>query len=164
MLFYLYGLPGVGKNFVGNIFEKEFNFKFIDADNYLTENMKEKLRERKHFTPEEVIEYHKIIAFNIFEIKSNYSNLVIAQASLFKKNRNLIKVLNPEIKFIHVKSNYQTINQRIKFRKGYVDKEYSDYLQKFLEISEFDFEIVNFNNDNQNYLIKQIKKIIHFSI
>ena len=161
MLFYLYGLPGVGKNFVGNIFEKQFNFKFIDADNYLTENMKEKLRERKHFTPEEVSEYHKIIAFNIFEIKSHYSNLVIAQASLFKKNRNLIKVLNPEIKFIHVKSNYQTINQRIKYRKGYVDKEYSDYLQKFLEISESDLEIVNSNNDNQNYLIKQIKKIIY---
>ena len=43
MLIYLYGLPGTGKNFIGTIFQNNFNFVFQDADDYLPINMKNKL-------------------------------------------------------------------------------------------------------------------------
>lgn len=160
MIVYLYGLPGVGKNFIGEIFKNEFNFHFQDADEYLTVSMKNKLRKGEHFTIKEVEEYHKIIAYNIFELRFKHSNLVITQASLFKKHRNIIKKLNPEINFIHINSDLETINKRIKKRKGYVTKEYSDHLLKFLEVDENDMVIENYYNTTVDTLINKINNIL----
>ena len=62
MLIYLYGLPAAGKNFVGEIFKNNFNFYFQDADEYLPKLMKDKLQKGEHFTIEDVMNYHQIIA------------------------------------------------------------------------------------------------------
>ena len=69
MLIYLYGLPGTGKNFIGEIFKSRFNFYFQDADEYLPIKMKNKLKNGKHFTKEDVCEYHHIIANKIFKLR-----------------------------------------------------------------------------------------------
>ena len=50
MLIYLYGLPGAGKNFIGEVYKNKFNFYFKDADEYLPEKMKNKLKKVEHFT------------------------------------------------------------------------------------------------------------------
>ena len=46
MIIYLYGLPGVGKNYIGEIFKNKFNFNFIDADDYLPINMNYLMNQR----------------------------------------------------------------------------------------------------------------------
>ena len=164
MIIYLYGLPGVGKNYIGEIFKNKFNFIFIDADDYLPINMKTKLKNGEHFTKEEVSNYHKIIAYNIFELKSQYSKLVITQASLFREHRKLIKNLNPEINFIHIKSDINTINKRIEDRNGYVTKEYSDHLQKYLEVGTNDKYIENNLDTTVEDLINIINELLHHII
>ncbi len=164
MLIYLYGLPGVGKNYIGEIFKNKFNFHFQDADEYLPMNMKNKLKNEDHFTIKEVKNYHKIIANNISELKLIYSNLVISQASLFKEHRKIIKELNPEIYFIHIRSDINTINKRIKKRKGYVTQEYSDHLQQFLEIGPNDKYIENNFDTTIEDLTNVIKDLLHHII
>ena len=161
MIIYLYGLPGVGKNYIGEIFKNKFNFNFIDADDYLPINMKTKLKNGKHFTKEEISNYHKIIAYNIFELKTLYSNLVITQASLFREHRKIIKNLNPEIKFIHIRSDINTINKRLKKRNGYVTQEYSDHLHKYLEVESNDTYIENNLNTTVEDLIDIISDLLH---
>lgn len=161
MIIYLYGLPGVGKNYIGEIFKNKFNFNFIDADDYLPINMKTKLKNGKHFTKEEISNYHKIIAYNIFELKSLYSNLVITQASLFREHRKIIIKLNPETKFIHIRSNIDTINKRLKKRNGYVTQEYSDHLQKFLEVGTNDIYIENNLDKSMEDLIDIISDLLY---
>ena len=76
MLIYLYGLPGTGKNFIGEIFKSRFNFYFQDADEYLPIKMKNKLKNGKHFTKEDVCEYHHIIANKIFKLREKHKKLV----------------------------------------------------------------------------------------
>jgi len=164
MIIYLYGLPGVGKNYIGEIFKNKFNFNFIDADDYLPINMKTKLKNGKYFTKEEVCNYHKIIAYNIFELKTLYSKLVITQASLFREHRKIIKNLNPEINFIHIRSDINTINERIENRKGYVTHEYSDYLQKYLEVGANDTYIENNLDTTIEDLINIINELLHHII
>ena len=164
MLIYLYGLPGVGKNYIGEIFKNKFNFHFQDADEYLPMNMKNKLKNEEHFTIKEVENYHKIIANNISELKLIYPNLVISQASLFKEHRKIIKKLNPEIHFIHIRSDINTINKRIKKRKGLVTKDYSDHLQKFLEIGTNDKFIENSSDTSIDDLTIIIKDLLHHII
>ena len=126
--------------------------------------MKTKLKNGKYFTKEEVCNYHKIIAYNIFELKTLYSKLVITQASLFREHRKIIKNLNPEINFIHIRSDINTINERIENRKGYVTHEYSDYLQKYLEVGANDTHIENNLDTTIEDLINIINDLLHNQI
>ena len=43
MLIYLYGLPGAGENFIGEIYKNKLNYYFQDADEYLSDKMKNNL-------------------------------------------------------------------------------------------------------------------------
>jgi len=159
MLIYLYGLPGVGKNFIGNIYKSKFNFYFQDADEYLPEKMKNKLKQEQHFTIEDVRKYHHIIANKIYKLKKKHQNLVISQASLFIKHRQIIKNKNPLIKFIYIKSDRNTILNRLNYRNGYVTPIYMLELEKFLEIDKNNDFINNKSHDTIDSIIIQILKI-----
>jgi len=160
MLIYLYGLPGAGKNFIGEVYKNKFNFHFQDADEYLPEKMKNKLKQGEHFTREDVKEYHYIIANKIYKLKKKHRNLVISQASLFIGHRQIIKDKNPLVKFIYINSDRNTIIKRLNHRKGYVTQKYMLYLEKYLEIDENNNYINNKSNDNIDSIVRQIFKIL----
>ena len=51
MIIYLYGLPAVGKNFIGELLKERYGFYFQDADKYLPKEMKlieNTKRKKKH--------------------------------------------------------------------------------------------------------------------
>ena len=50
MIFFLFGLLGAGKNFVGKLFAEEFDFTFYDADQDLTAAIKEAIADHREFT------------------------------------------------------------------------------------------------------------------
>lgn len=159
MILYLYGLPAVGKNFIGEILKKKYRFFFQDADQYLTDEMKEKLMKGQHFTIKEVEYYHEIIAWKIIQLKLKYENVVITQASLFQNHRDIVKSLNPEVVFVHVSANIETVLERIKKRKGYVSEKYAKDLQKYLQKNENDYEINNNLNTEEENIVNQFEFI-----
>jgi carbohydrate kinase (thermoresistant glucokinase family) len=159
MLIYLYGLPGAGKNFIGEVYKSKFNFYFQDADEYLPEKMKNKLKQGKHFTVEDVKEYHYIIADKIYKLKKEHQNLIISQASLFSKHRQIIKDKNPSIEFIYINSDRNTIIKRLNHRKGYVTQKYMLDLEKYLEIDKNNYFINNKSHDTIDSITIQILKI-----
>jgi carbohydrate kinase (thermoresistant glucokinase family) len=159
MLIYLYGLPGAGKNFIGEVYKNKFNFHFQDADEYLPEKMKNKLKQGEHFTREDVKEYHYIIANKIYKLKKKHRNLVISQASLFIGHRQIIKDKNPLVKFIYINSDRNTIIKRLNHRKGYVTQKYMLYLEKYLEIDKNNDFINNKLNDDVDSIVIQILKL-----
>jgi gluconokinase len=160
MIIYLYGLPGTGKNFIGEIYKSIFNFYFQDADEYLPIKMKNKLKQGEHFTIKDVSEYHHIIANKIYKLAKEHQNLVITQASLFIEHRQIIKDKNPLIKFVYINSDRSTILNRLNDRKGYVTPNYMLDLEKFLEIDKNDDIINNKSHDNVDSIIIQILKIM----
>jgi gluconokinase len=159
MILYLYGMPGAGKNYIGEILKKKYDFFFQDADQYLTKEMKEKLKNGQHFTIKEVEYYHEIIAYKLIQLKLKYKNIVVSQASLFQKHRNIVKALNPEIVFVHINANIETILERIKKRKGYVTDTYAKDLQRYLQIGEKDCEIKNDSNTTEKDILQQFLDI-----
>jgi gluconate kinase len=163
MIIYLYGLPATGKNFIGEIIKEKYNFYFQDADLYLPQNMKIKLRNKEHFTIEEVANYHEMIAHKIFELKSIHENLVISQASLFTEHREKIKKINPEVKFILVSADLETMLERIDKRRGLVTKDYAIHLLKYLQISENDNIINNNKDQTKETIIAQMEKMLILS-
>jgi len=159
MIIYLYGLPAVGKNFIGELLKERYGFYFQDADKYLPKEMKFKLQKGIHFTIDEVAHYHDIIACKILQLKIKHNNLVITQASLFKDHRKKIKELNPLVNFILIKADLKTVLERLKKRKGLVTKEYAKDLQKYLQISDKDPIIFNNKNQSNHTISKQIEKL-----
>ena len=160
MILYLYGMPGAGKNYIGEILKKKFDFFFQDADEYLTAEMEEKVKNGEHFTIKEVEYYHEIIAYKLIQLKLKYKNIAISQASLFQKHRDIVKSLNQEVIFIHVSSDTKTISERIQKRKGHVTKQYAKDLQQYLQIGKEDYEIKNVSTTNDIYIINCIENII----
>jgi carbohydrate kinase (thermoresistant glucokinase family) len=160
MLIYLYGLPGAGKNFIGEVYKNKFNFHFQDADEYLPEKMKNKLKQGEHFTIEDVKEYHYIIANKIYKLKKKHKNLVVSQASLFITHRQIIKDKNPLVNFIYINSDRNTIIKRLNHRQGYVTQKYMLDLEKYLEIDKNNNFINNKSNDNIDSIVMQIFKIL----
>ena len=158
MIIYLYGLPGVGKNYIGEIINKYYNYYFKDGDDYLTPIMKFKLKKGKHFTEKEVTDYHDIIAKEVLKLSKIHKNLVISQASLKKSNRDKIIKLVPSVVFINVHANIETIINRIEKRNGYVTKQYAKDLVNYLEVPKN--EIIIINDKSENYIIKQLELIV----
>lgn len=162
MIIYLYGLPCTGKTFIGNLISshsefKKYFFYFKDADDYLPINLKNKIREGIHFNDNEIVEYHKIISSKIEEIKKDKKNIVISQASLLKKNRNIIKKMHKDIIFVNIKTKIDIIYKRLKLRGGFISKEYIKHLIQFLQIDKNDIILEN-NSPNLKNLIIEIKK------
>lgn len=160
MIIYLYGLPGAGKNFIGEIYKNKLNYHFQDADEYLLDTMKEKLKRGEHFTREDVREYHLVIADKIYKLSEEHLNLVISQASLFIEHRQIIKDKNTSVKFIYINSDRDTILSRLESRKGYVTQKYMLALEKFLEIDNNDDVINNSSQDTDDSISKQILQIM----
>jgi len=159
MIIYLYGLPAVGKNYIGKLISEKYNYYFKDGDDYLPTNMKNKLKNKIHFTLNEVREYHYIIARKLKELSYCYDNIVISQASLFKEFRNIIKKENTSIIFVNVVSDIETILKRIDNRKGYVTRDYAIHLQQYLQVDSFDYILEN-NSTNNNILEKNIDNLL----
>ena len=160
MIIYLYGLPAVGKNYIGKLISEKYNYYFKDGDDYLPTNMKNKLKNKIHFTLNEVREYHYIIARKLKELSYCYNNIVISQASLFKEFRNIIRKENNSVVFVNIVSEMKTILKRIESRKGYVTKDYAIHLKKYLQVDSSDYILEN-NLDDNNVLEKNIDDLIN---
>jgi gluconokinase len=161
MILYLYGLPGVGKNYIGKLIAKRFNIFFQDADEYLPSYMKDKLKKGEQFTINDVEYYHQIIADKVKLLSNIHNNFVICQASFFKKHRDIIynTVSKDKIYFIYIKANKNNIIDRLNKRGGYVTPNYMNEMYKYLEISNNDFFIVNNINNQDDDIINQCEII-----
>ena len=52
-IIYLFGLPGAGKNYVGELLRDAWGLEFADADEWLLQDMRESLARKEGFTPEQ---------------------------------------------------------------------------------------------------------------
>ena len=52
-IIYLFGLPGAGKNYVGEVLRDVWGLEFADADEWLLQDMRESLARKEGFTPEQ---------------------------------------------------------------------------------------------------------------
>ena len=50
MIIILFGLSGSGKNYVGELLAKHFGFTHIDADQWLTDEMKQSIENKQSFS------------------------------------------------------------------------------------------------------------------
>ena len=128
LLIYLFGLPGAGKNFVGELLRDEWGLQFADADEWLLEDMKQSLARGEGFTPEQRDRYYAAVAARIAQLKTGdtqrrtangslpYRGLAVAQATFKAQHRRLVVAAHPEAQLWWIKATESNRMERL--RKG----------------------------------------------
>src|ERR1041384_2177923 len=119
MIFFLFGLLGAGKNFVGKIFAEEFGFNFYDADRDLTPAMTAAIANHRKFSEQMRDEYFEIVISRIAQLKEDHEKLVVAQALFKNRNRAQISTHFPEIRFVWVQADKEVVAHRLRERQGH---------------------------------------------
>ena len=159
MLIFLFGLPGVGKNYAGEILRDHFGFYFYDADEDLTPPLIEAIHQRGPFPPSERENYFNIVIKHIESLQKKHENIVVAQALAYEDNRQQLKNHFPEATFSHITADTNIVNKRLLARDDWVDIDYANKIREKFESPLIPHKIIT-NNQDHHHIIQQITTII----
>lgn len=158
MLIILFGLPGSGKTYMGELLKREYGFYFYDADKDLTPEIKKIIKQGAIVNEKLRDEYFNKVLKQIDSFNKIHSKLVVCQALTKEKHRQLIKNKFPESKFVLIKASEKNKFKRLSNRKHIIDKDYAEKIKKIFENPKIDFNTINNNGDKLN-IIKKINKL-----
>jgi len=159
MLIFLFGEPGTGKNFVGDLLSTHFEYYFWDADLALPLEMKNAIRNKQVFTQKMRDNYTQMIIGEVKNLQKKYNNIVVAQALFKEKNRIQIANQFSEALFILIMSSFDKIQERLQLRKSLVDNDYAEIIRSEFEEPLLSHKII-FNDSDHASIIKQLHLIL----
>jgi len=154
MLLILFGLSGAGKNFVGNILEKEFGYHYWDADSAILRIMEQYVLNRQEFTQDMRDKITNIIINKMTELKKSYQNIAVSQALYKIKNRDQIALRFPDVKFIQITATPENIEDRIRQRNDWVDQEYAAKISVHFEPQQKSCAVIVNNSDASSVILQ----------
>lgn len=136
MIYVLFGPPGVGKTYIGNLIAKSKNWHFFDADTiylnddelrYLLESGKYDQKVRDRFVRKLIMTVQHMVAVD------NGRDVVIAEAFTKEKNREeFMKYFDNQVKYIMVHSSrdlaFQRMRARMKKEEHVVDEDVFEFV------------------------------------
>ncbi len=167
----LFGIPGSGKNFVGEIWERKLGFHMYDADVDYTPAMRETLREfafgRRDvgLSDEQEDEYHTIMMDRMADLSSQHRRVLVVQWLHSEKHRQLIQERFPEAYFVQVETNTDIRLKRVRGRKevpieGTDPEFYVNEASRFEKIGVQHFTVTNNKDLDEENIIKQGESIL----
>ena len=158
-LIILFGLPGTGKTFVGNIFKKYFDYYFYDGDNDLTEEMKQAIKAQRVFTDQMRDVFFERLIDKIINLSTKHEKLVVAQTFIKEKYRTVLIKKIPETKFILIKTKKPVREKRLSKRIDCsLDLEYARKMEESFEKPKIDHLIIVNDDDGEDNIKKQIQQ------
>jgi shikimate kinase len=158
-LIVLFGKTGAGKNYVGNIIAREYNYYFYDGDRDLTDKMKKTLEMKCFFSDDMREEFNNVLIEKINDLLQNHSKIVFSQAFFKKRYREKIVDEFDFAKFIKIETEKLILEKRILKRNNLITLNYSKNMNKLFEEPDSN-DLVIKNNSNQSEIIVQLKNII----
>ena len=169
---FLFGLSGSGKNFIGEILEKRFSYKFIDCDQFIIPEMADSIRKNQPFTDDTRDNFFSTLNIKIKDLIKIHEKIAFAQGAY--KNKHRIQILEqfPEIQMIYIKANPYIIWKRF-HKKDNLNlnqqendsKKISDISKDYAEKILINFEepthkhMVIVNEVGEEDVVKEIKEI-----
>ena len=151
----LFGKTGVGKNYIAEIFAKEFGFYFYDADQDLTVEMKEAITVGRVFTDAMRAKYFETIIGKTQELLGLHPKIALTQGLFKNKHRRILMKTFPFAEFIWVDAEDRIIEQRTVERNSSVTLEYARKINPIFEAPNFSCEKI-INNGGSEELLKKI--------
>jgi gluconate kinase len=134
-LLILFGLPGAGKTAAGLILAREFGFDFVDADDLLTDDLRQRLQHPVSEADAEAARdawYERILAVLAARLALN-RRVAFAQALVQQKHRNLLRSHFPFARFLLIEANEATVAERLAGRDHFLPPERGAALRDLFE-------------------------------
>lgn len=162
MIFWLFGLPGTGKDHCARLLSKLIDAKYIHVDDFLKEQDKNKIITGT-FTVEDRLRKLKRVTKKIAELLKNNKYIVAADSLPDHKSRAYLQeYFKDKIKFILVKVDPQIHLRRIQNRKNhfFTEKMLSKYIkQNWQEPIKIPYITLDNNSEGDESLKLELIKI-----
>jgi gluconate kinase len=133
MLLILFGLPGAGKTFAGQLLHTDFGFAFHEADDDIPHGYRQQVLDGQVVDEPTRDAYHRYLIERIAELHLAHPRLAVAAPLLRDRHRQWIHERFPEAVFILVLCEKQTWQARLKGRTHTISLEYA---QKVANLNE----------------------------
>lgn len=153
-----FGKTGAGKNCTAELFARKFGFYFYDADQDLTEEMKEAIAAGRIFTDAMRDRYFEVIIEKTRELLGSHSRIALAQGLFKNKQRRSLMRAFPFAEFIWVDAVDNLIEERIVARNSRVTLEYARRINPLFEVPDFKCEKI-INNGGFIDLENEVRKL-----
>ena len=133
MLLILFGLPGAGKSFAGQLLRDRFGFFFHEADDDIPEDYKRAVAAGQVVDDERRDAYHRHLLDRLAELHAAHPRLAVAVPLLRDRHRRWIQERFPDCVFILVQCEPARWRARLDNRTHTVSL---DYAQKVISLYE----------------------------
>jgi len=167
MIYVLFGPPGVGKTYIGELVSHKLGMKFFDADILFDEELKVMLRSGVFNQQVRDIFFDKlnIVTEYLLSELDDGQSLIIAQAFIKEKNRGeFLHHFDEQVKYVLVNATkdlaHSRVTERIKKQEHVVDENVFEYAWREFDVPIIPhIEIDNINIDNES-LLKTFTELI----
>ncbi|OGH20379.1 MAG: hypothetical protein A3D74_01055 [Candidatus Levybacteria bacterium RIFCSPHIGHO2_02_FULL_37_13] len=159
MLLIVFGLPGAGKTYVGNLLRDEFGFYFYEGDRDLTDEMQQALKEKKLFNDSMRDVFFKNLIGKVSQLHKTKKHLVVAQTFIKEKYRNRLLKSLPHARFILVQTENALREKRF-LQRNDLDLNYVKGMVKLFEKPNVEHFKIENNTDGKIQLLKKLENIL----
>ena len=160
MLFIVFGLPGAGKTYVGEVLKDEFGFYFYDGDRDLTDEMKKALKEKKLFNDSMRDVFFQSLINKVLQLHRTKKHLVVAQTFIKEKYRSQLLKAIPFAKFILVQTKKALREKRL-LQRNDLDQNYVKKIITFFEKPTIEHFKIENDTDGKIQVIKRLENILY---
>lgn len=162
MLHILFGLPGSGKTYTGNIFKSYFGFHFYDGDLSLPPEMKHAIDTQQPVTEDMRNRFFAALLQEIATLKKEYPNVVVAQTYIKEKYRQQVLEKFPEAKFILIEAQDGVRESRLLTQHTYpLTLPYARAMVENFEKPHITYLTFSNNSDGENELLRQVNRLLN---
>jgi gluconokinase len=158
----LFGLPGVGKSFIGDILQDQFGFYHYDGDQSLPKIMKQAIFKKLPITDTMRDIFFEKLTQKAKQLTKTYQKIVISQTFIKEKYRKVFLKQISEAQFILVKTNTTIREKRLLERKKYpLDIKYAQKMTLIFEKPKIKYDQIINNINGKTALITKLQKILN---
>ncbi len=158
----LFGLPGAGKSYIGDLLQSDFGFYHYDGDCSLPKIMKQAIFKKLPIDDSMRNLFFKRLTQKTKKLSKNYKNLVISQTFIKEKYREHFLNQIPNTQFIFIKANKSVRERRLLARLEYpLDIKYSQKMTTIFEKPKINYKQIINNTDGEKELKLKLQKILN---
>lgn len=162
MLVVLFGQPGAGKTFIGEILQKNFGFFHYDGDLAIPKKLIHALKRREVISDAMRDDFFSKLIKHVKTYKKKNQNLAVSQTFIKEKYREQFLRAFPETLFILITANTAIREKRLQKENNFTLSLF--YWRKMAAIFETPkikhFEITN-NSEGEEEIIKQLTELFN---
>lgn len=160
MIYWFFGYPGIGKDYCAKRLSEIGKFPYIHADDFLTDEDRERLLDKTFTVHDRLIKLERIISY-LKDLSKHHENISIADSLPDNVSRGLVRnTFEGKIKLILVTAESKVHQKRITKRKNhfFTAELLEDYIKKHWE--KINIPHIDFLNEKSNDWEERLKKIL----